>query len=185
LQHQRGFFSSLLGDLRREFVSDEILESASPGSISRFANAESNVIELARCPQHRDLHGSNVMVRPDDQPTLIDFAEAGFGPACLDPITLELSLVIHPDGRSLCDGWPTLDAARVWDNCDSYIKSAPTKELGELVKFCREWAVSAANGYNPVLAVTYSLALKSLKYPDTPHEKLMAIAESAIGRLGF
>ncbi len=174
-----------LGDLRREFIGDYALESAAPGIGTRFATAESNEIEMPRCPQHRDLHGSNIMVDPDGHPVLIDFAQADFGPTCLDPVTLELSFVFHPGGKALCGEWPSPDAAQVWDDCDSYVSTAPSTELAEFVKSCREWAVEVAGGYNPVLAVAYSLALKSLKYPDTDNDKLIAIAESAIRRLGF
>jgi len=44
----------------------------------------------------------NVLVPDDGQPMIIDFAAVGSRPASVDPVTLELSMIFHPDAREVC-----------------------------------------------------------------------------------
>ena len=49
------------------------------------------------CVMHGDMHGDNVRVRKDDA-IVIDFAQAGKGPACADAASLEVWLAFQADG---------------------------------------------------------------------------------------
>jgi hypothetical protein len=52
------------------------------------------------CVIHGDMHGDNVRVRKDDA-IVIDFAQAGKGPACADAASLEVSLAFQPGDLDL------------------------------------------------------------------------------------
>ena len=127
---------------------------------------------------HADLHGGNVLVKPTGQPLLIDYGDVGPGPSPMDPVTLELSLVFHPDSSAASSGWPTTDQCRAWANLDQFVAGCPFESF---VRACRDWAFESANvGERVVYAVAYAYALRQLKYPGTDSLKALAIAEAAM-----
>ena len=66
-----------------------------PHSLLWLNEVERRQVQTRWCCVHGDLHGANVLARKDGECVIIDFGDVGDGPASLDPITLELSLLFH------------------------------------------------------------------------------------------
>lgn len=122
---------------------------------------------------HGDLHGSNVLVS-EDGVTLIDYGDVGDGPASMDPVTLELSLLFHPDSPKTNEVWPSPKAARSWGDMDVYLTECP---FAEFVRECRYWAVEVAAGNREVAASAYAYLVRQLKYGDTDKEMVLALLD--------
>jgi CheY-like chemotaxis protein len=121
---------------------------------------------------HGDLHGCNVLVSGNCEINLIDYGDVGDGPVCLDPITLELSLLFHPDTVVPSGVWPTHDQARNWGNLDIYLENC---SFPVLVRELRGWALRVAAGGRDVAASAYSYLIRQLKYGDTDKDLAMAL----------
>jgi CheY-like chemotaxis protein len=169
-----------IGAVRRSLVSDEVLEQVPDISnrLPGWREFENKRIRVRWCCQHRDLHGGNVLLDSDLNPTLIDFGAVGHGPAALDPITLELSLMFHPTGRAASNGWPTLVQAERWAEGAPYFGESPFPSFIEAV---RAWADSVAVGRREILATAYAYCARQLKYRDTDADLAIAVMRSAIG----
>ena len=114
--------SVVLGDMRREMVSDEVLRLHGDKLGFDWQAFEANQVRMKCCCQHRDLHGLNVLVQDGDIPIFIDYGEVGEAPACLDPLILELSLLFHRECKRACGTWPSIDQAANWANVDEYLR---------------------------------------------------------------
>lgn len=169
-----------IGDIRREVIDDDLMEELADENIDQDWRAfEKSEILVRRCIQHGDLHGENVLT-PEDQPLVIDFGEVREAVASLDPLSLELSLLFHPDGRRLCDDWPSVEQARMWHSLTRYLDGCP---LPEFVRECREWVFEVAENEQAVYANLYVQAVRQLKYPNTNHELAAALINVAVNRL--
>lgn len=122
---------------------------------------------------HGDLHGCNVLVSPTDV-ALIDYGDVGDGPASLDPVTLELSLLFHPDAPERAGSWPSADQAKSWGDLDAYLEGCPYPEF---VRQCRNWALRVAAGNREVAVSAYSYLARQLKYEDTDKDRALALLE--------
>jgi CheY-like chemotaxis protein len=162
--------------LRRALVSDMQLRDA---GIDLLDEREIE-IEIHETRSHRDMHGFNVLVNQDEEPTLIDYAEVGKAPAALDPLTLELSIHFHPGMNAAFAPWPSLEQARAFLNLDCYLEGCP---IPEFVKECRAWAVEAAAGEREILACAYAYSMRQAKYGGATQELALAFAEGAYARL--
>jgi hypothetical protein len=129
--------------------------------------------------QHRDLHGLNILVRNEQEQLLIDYAEVGPAPACLDPLILELSLLFHPACRDLCTNWPTVERGQHWADINAFLINCP---FDSFLRACRTWAFDSGPGDKAVFATAYSYAVRQIKYSDTDHELAIAIAQAAYKR---
>jgi hypothetical protein len=116
-------------------------------------------------------------VADEGPPLLIDCARAEDGAASLDAVTLELGIVFHPAAEQLRAEWPTVGHAQVWDDLDRFVDGCP---VAEFIRACRAWAIEVAEGRREVLAVTYSVATRHLKFPDVDHSVALAIAKRAV-----
>ena len=123
---------------------------------------------------HGDLHGCNILVAADGAIVLIDYGDVGEGPASLDPVTLELSLLFHPEAAGAAGEWPTVDQARSWGALDAYVVNCP---FPDFVRECRRWALNVGAGYRDVAASAYSYLVRQLKYNDTKKELSLALLE--------
>lgn len=123
---------------------------------------------------HGDLHGCNVLVSADGAIILIDYGNVGEGPASLDPVTLELSLLFHPEVAGVAGQWPSSDQARAWGDLDAYLVDCP---FPEFLRECRQWAHRVAAGNRDVAASAYSYLVRQLKYDDTNKELAVALLE--------
>ena len=123
---------------------------------------------------HGDLHGSNILVAADAAIVIIDYGDVGEGPASLDPVTLELSLLFHPDAPGTGGGWPTEVQARAWGDLDNYLSYCP---FPKFVRECRQWAFRVAAGNRDVAASAYSYLVRQLKYDDTNKALVLALLD--------
>lgn len=130
------------------------------GDISLLLPSKEIYVKLSA--QHGDLHLENVIAGPSG-PTMIDYGRTGIRVASYDPVSLELSLVFHPTGRSLSGDWPSMEQARQFDQLNSYLQGCPAPAF---VKLCRQWAYSQAQD-KEVYASFLAYALRQLKFPDT------------------
>lgn len=123
---------------------------------------------------HGDLHGCNILVAAEGAIVLIDYGDVGEGPASLDPVTLELSLLFHPDAARPAEGWPTVEQAKAWGALDAYVVDCP---FPEFVRGCRRWALNVGAGSRDVAASAYSYLVRQMKYDDTNKALSLALLE--------
>jgi CheY-like chemotaxis protein len=151
----------------KDLAGDLLLPSA--------AAFEAREVRVYLCSQHGDMHGFNVLIRPDGQPILIDFRSATRAPAALDPITLELAGVFHPGAPRT--PWPTVDQCRQWRDIDAYVRDCP---YAPLVRACRNWAYAVAASDREVHATLYAYSVRQLRFADTRKDLAVALAQAAI-----
>lgn len=164
-----------LANLRRPLVSDMELRDAGVD----IPDERAIEVEVHETRSHRDMHVFNVLINRDDEPTLIDFADVGKASAALDPVTLELSILFHPDLEGAFGNWPTIEQASAFFDLDRYLKGCLVPEF---VKECRAWADDVASE-REILAVAYAYAMRQTKYPNTNKQIALAIANGAHGKL--
>jgi hypothetical protein len=104
---------------------------------------------------------------------LIDYGDVAEGPASLDPVTLELSVLFCPQTIPLM-GWPAHEQAQRWGNTDVFLDGCPAAEF---IRACRAWAFEVSAGQREVAAVAYSYLMRQLKYPDTDKELVLALLD--------
>lgn len=165
-----------LAALRRALVSDMQLRDAG----IELSDERGIEVEIHETRSHRDMHGFNVLVNQDDEPTLIDYGEVGKAPAALDPLTLELSICFHPGMNAAFATWPSVDQAQVFLDLDRYLDGCPVPEF---VKACRAWAVEVAAGERELLACAYAYSMRQTKYGGPTLELARGFAEGAYARL--
>jgi CheY-like chemotaxis protein/Ser/Thr protein kinase RdoA (MazF antagonist) len=173
--------SLTLGDVRREMISDAaFLEQRARLGDAPVEDAEARAVYVFRTPAHGDLHGGNVLVDEHGNPLLIDFGRVGLAIASLDPVTLELSAVLHPDAQIDLKGWPTQEQAEAWASLDGYLVNCP---ISDFISKCRRWAYEVARGDREVLAAAYSYAARQLQYDSVDQVLAVAFARGAVFRL--
>ncbi len=141
---------------------------------------EERTIQVRLCPQHCDLHGLNVLVTDAGEARMIDFGSVAEGPAALDPVTLELSLIFHPDGPARESGWPSTEEAERWVDFESYAGGTP---LANYMRPCRDWAFDQAASNAEVFATAYAYATRQLTYEDTEDELALAVIRACCREL--
>jgi hypothetical protein len=57
---------------------------------------------------HGDLHAGNVLIC-DDSPVLIDSDGNRFAAALVDPVTMMMSILVHPFSKLASDTWPSVE----------------------------------------------------------------------------
>jgi hypothetical protein len=105
---------------------------------------------------------------------LIDYGDIADGPPALDPVTLELSGIFHPDGVFYSSEWPSVETAKKWGELDAYLSGCPHRDF---VRGCRAWALDVAAGSREIAATAYSYLLRQLKYADTNKDRALALIE--------
>ncbi|MCY3966457.1 MAG: response regulator [Acidobacteria bacterium] len=165
---------STIKNVRRRLLSDQlfdrVLETFGSDWVQDF---ERRKIQVRLGCSHGDLHGKNVLVSPS-RTELIDYADVGEGVASLDAVTLELSLLFHPDGPGRHGTWPSGKQARAWGTLDVYLDQCP---FPEFVRECRAWALRSAAGSREVAAAAYGYLVRQLTYEDTDKERALALLE--------
>lgn len=151
-----------ISEIRRRLVSDEdAAEIEAKFSLSKIREIEARSVQASQSCIHGDLHCGNVLVKGDGGAVLIDFGDAGPGFTALDPITMELSLIFHPDAASNEHQESLLKKLPDWPNLDRFSPPAPLKPMFEA---CREWAHDVGGGDQAVLSSAYAYTLRQLKY---------------------
>jgi len=160
-------------EIRRRLLSDDDQAKVVQEFSLDWANGfEAHQIQTKWSCVHGDMHGSNILVAVDGRVVLIDYGDVGEGPASLDPVTLELSLLFHPQRSQEQFGWPSADQAGHWGNLDMYLEGCP---FGSFIRECRQWALRVAAGEREVAASAYSYLLRQLKYKDTNKNLVLAL----------
>ena len=132
-------------------------------------------VQVRSCLQHGDLHALNVLVDQDDRPILIDFARTTRRVAAYDAVTLEFSLLFHPELAATRAGWPTIGQARRWDDTDTYLDGCPVPEF--LLR-TRDWGHRVSLGDREYNATVFSYALRHFQF-DKDHALAQAVADRA------
>jgi CheY-like chemotaxis protein len=165
--------------IRQLLVTDDELEEirAAHGDFMDFA-VEDITVQIFECRSHGDLHGGNVHLR-ERSPMLIDFARIAMTPACLDPITLEISAVTHPDAQMDLGGWPAISQALVWPTA-TYLENCP---ITDFIEACRRWLDAVRRGDRDRDATLYAYSLRQLKYAEVDPALPIAFCQGAADRL--
>lgn len=160
--------------LRQRVLSDESLDNIlRTFNLDWTEGFEDREIQVRWACSHGDLHGSNVLVS-NNMVALIDYGDVGDGPASLDPVTLELSLLFHPNAPNKAGLWPSMEQSKVWGDLDVYLDECP---FPQFVRECRAWALSVAAGKREVAASAYSYLIRQLKYEDTNKVRAVALLD--------
>lgn len=141
---------------------------------------ERREIYVSQCTQHCDLHGLNVLIRAPDQPVLLDFGSVANANAALDPVTLELSPIFHPDIAGQLGDWPDQQTAEKWADLDAYLAGCP---IPEFIRECRSWAHDVAAGDHEVHASGYACAVRQLRFENSDHGLAAALTRGALAPL--
>ena len=151
-----------IGEIRARLLNqedtDQIFERF---ELQELRELEERLVFSARSCVHGDLHCGNILVNREAGAVLIDFADAGPGFTCLDPIALELSLLFHPEAKTLNSGQKLLENVEVWPDVDNFTRGS---DLAGTIMSCREWAHDVGGSDHSVLAAAYAYALRQLKY---------------------
>ena len=171
-------------EIRRSLIDDTTFRDAAGDELDweRVERIESLDLQSRWCTEHGDLHGLNVLVSDAGEPLLIDFGETARMSAAVDPVTLELSPLFHPDSPVKDQDWPSLEQATRWHDLDAYIDNSP---IADYVRRCREWAHNEGTsaGDNEVAAVVYAYAARQLKHSGTNRDLAVALIEGAFNFL--
>ena len=167
-------------DARRTFIGDAGLADVRSkfGDFLDFA-FEDGSVWTNQTRTHGDLHGGNVLVSPSGDPILIDYGRAGYATAATDPITLELSALLHPDAHLDLGGWPPREFAEMWESQD-YVQESPIEPY---LRACRDWLGTVARGDRERDATLYGYAVRQLQYPGCPVDLVIAICRGCVRRL--
>jgi hypothetical protein len=164
-----------VADLRRGLMTDAAVAALTvPLSFDREA-LEQTQLYIREATVHGDLHGLNVLIDSDGEPILIDFAEVMLAPNAIDPVTLELSAILHPSSpvKGL---WDNTDAAQ-WPNPDEFFAGCPHADF---LRATRKWAHDVAATDREVAAAAYAYCLRQLKYDDVDRDLAERLANAAL-----
>ena len=90
------------------------------------------------------------------------------GTSAIDPVTLELSVLFHPD-RPKAYRWPSALQVKLGD-VTSYAENC---QFADFVKARRSWSEKIGVGPREISACAYGYVLRQLKYPDSDKDLLM------------
>lgn len=162
-----------VGEIRKAKLSDESFEVLiKQYGLEEVRDVESIHVKASSSCIHGDLHGGNVLVNQAGTPVLIDFGDVGFGYTGLDPITLEMSLIFHPDCVLSGLSQEIRSFLKHWPNIDGYCRNNP---FGDVVKSCRDWAYDISGDDQSVLAAGYAFAIRQLKYDTVNSDETIAL----------
>lgn len=161
-----------VGWVRKCLVRDEIFGSLKDRAPWGNETLEGRRLEVLRARQHGDLHGENVLIDPVGRPVLIDFGRAGHAISSLDPVTLELSALLHPEAKLDLSEWLTPGHAECWADRGQFVVGSP---ITPFIEACRSWAYDVARGDREVLATAYAYTLRQMRYPHTDQQLVAAL----------
>lgn len=162
-------------DIRRVLLSDQDASRlASQYHLEWTDQFEERHIQVRWSAIHGDLHGANVLVDRQGTSVLIDYGDVQEGPASLDPVTLELSMLFHPARR--VGNWPTIELSEQWGQTAVYSTNCPYTEF---LIACRAWQTQVAAGPREVAVCAYAYLLRQLKYEDTDKSLALGLLRGA------
>lgn len=163
-------------DIRRHLLKDNVFRQLTLDyQLDWLEQVEAVKLQASKSVIHGDLHCGNVLVGEDGSTVFIDFGDVGPGFTCLDPITLELSLLFHPEG--VRQGYSAELASRIehWPMVDTYVSEC---SLSGMIGACRGWAYDVGGGDLDVLASGYAFAIRQLKYRTVDPAITLTLVES-------
>ena len=169
-----------LRDLRRLLVRDRRLAELQCGADWLTDELEQIEVMVRTAPTHGDLHGANVLVTDDLRAILIDFGRVGPGFNALDPVTLELSAILHPDANVDLADWPTEEQADRWSERAFFLDGCP---IAPFITACRDWSDEASRGDRETDAAVYGFGLRQLLFKDVNLPLAAAFSRGAARRL--
>jgi CheY-like chemotaxis protein len=173
--------STTVGKIRAQLINDENFhELKTKFDLSFTADIEDIEVKVFQSCLHGDLHGGNILVNKEGHPILIDFGDVAIGYTCIDPVTLELSLIFHPDAVKLGLAGSLTAQVDQWPHIDAYGKGSP---IHDLVSTCREWAHDVGGSDKAVLAAGYAFAVRQLKYPTVAPELTLRLVKGITDQL--
>lgn len=146
---------------QRVLSDDDLVVLSQKYDLTQISSIEAQEVSIYASCIHGDLHGGNILVDTDGTTTLIDFGDVGMGFACLDPITLELSLIFHPDAVKKEISKQLTAVINNWPNLSGYTENSPFKAA---VTQCRGWAYDVGGSDKAILAAGYAFVVRQLKY---------------------
>lgn len=162
-----------VGEVRKAKLGDDSFEEVIKRyGIEEIRDIERIYVSASVSCMHGDLHGGNILVNQNETPVLIDFGDVGYGYTGLDPITLEMSLIFHPDCVSSGVSKEILSFLQHWPIIDEYCQDNP---YGDIIKYCRDWAYDISGDDRSVLAAGYAFAIRQLKYDDINSDDTIAL----------
>ena len=166
-------------DIRRRIVLDgDVIAALTRAERDALAAVDAVEVGSASCMQHGDLHGLNVLVDSRGEPVVIDYGEVGRANPALDPVTLELSVIFHPDGPDT--GWPAEAELEHFFDDDGYLRDCPYPAF---VRACRAWSAAAQASEEERVATILAYVVRQLKYGNPTAPLARALMRVAIERL--
>jgi CheY-like chemotaxis protein len=165
-----------LAQIRRNLITDEDVFEAGV----ELPDDREVEVSVSQTRAHGDLHGLNVLVNDQGEPTLIDYGEVMVANAALDPVTLELSILYHPAVAGSLGTWPSSQQARAWRELDVYCENCPVEEF---VRACRTWALEVAAGEAELSASAYAYSMRQVKYRDEASGLARLVVEGCYAHL--
>ena len=162
-----------LREIRRGLVDDERwFEAACRCGLTRIeVHALENVrVHIRRSTAHADLHGGNVLVGTNT--VLIDFESVRPAPTPLDAVSLELSMLFHPEAPLWPGDWPTLSQLEQWADIEAYVAACP---FPLFVRSCRAWATATARATRDILACAYAYIASQARFSTSREDRLVAL----------
>lgn len=161
-----------------DFLQEQLAEMGVAGPRTSLS------ILSERSLQHGDLHGGNVLVK-DQHPALIDFGKRATASRLLDPVTLMLSMWLHPDGM-----WFTSTTAS--DEPVAAIRAiidrAPDELSNESLRAVARWVVAIEPDPRELWSICLGYAVRQLWYETAQNEaaaeRIAAIANAACTAIG-
>ncbi len=173
--HERKRFSML----RRDIVGSDRIENADELE-QQIRQLDDLEVSISSCMQHGDLHGENILVDRNGVPLLIDYAKTAAASGCLDPLTLELSVVFHPGAQASRGGWPSEQQMSQWRDLDVYLDGCP---FPDFIRLARGWVEAVASSESEVDAIALGYALRQLRYSPEIWTLAKALTAAAGQRL--
>jgi len=168
-------------DIRRQYIDDEAFDTIKQKhGAEHFDEIEGSTVRIRQSVVHGDLHGGNILVDPRGRPVLIDFGDVAEGFAAIDPVTLELSMLFHPDGIKARLSKPLADRIDQWPHIDNYVEE---NDLKDVIQATRSWAHDVAGGDRAVLVAGYVFAARQLKYDTVEPEVALRLIASIRAKL--
>lgn len=177
----RNVEATTISEVRRRVLTDESFNNiVKTHNLERLYDFENKNVSIARSCTHGDLHGGNILINETLLPVLIDFGDVGLGFTCLDPLTLELSLIFHPDAIANGISAQLEPLLEHWPDLDKYVENNPFKLI---IEYCREWAYDLGPNDNSVIIAAYVFTLRQLKYTTINPETTIKLVDTITKKL--
>jgi CheY-like chemotaxis protein len=134
--------------------------------------------------RHGDLHPGNILI-DEGQPVIIDFDSSCFASSLLDPITLLISTLVHPDSPMRGVGWPSPAEIANGFGSPGFALFHPQEAWFASIM---QWAEESKTSYREYWALVLAYAARQLKYDDIRSdpkivERVVALATRASAAL--